>query len=85
MADAKKLYALSDGPFLEDKLEESTFTKLKNMPYISKKSVNEIKREDIMGEDELKIYSLIEDLEALDKKEKLWEEHKELEFNDLDE
>lgn len=57
---------------LEDKLDESTITKLKNLPYISKRSITDIKREDIMGEDEVKIYSLIEDLDALTKKEALW-------------
>jgi hypothetical protein len=57
---------MTDGPHLEDKLDDPTLIKLKNLPYVSKKSISEIKRDDIMGEDELKIYSLIEDLEALE-------------------
>lgn len=54
------------------------------MPFISKKAVEEIKRDDVMGEDELKIYNLIDNLEALEKKEKLWEQDKELliDFNE---
>ena len=72
IAEARKLYNLSDSVNLEDKLDESTITKLKNLPYISKRSITDIKREDIMGEDEVKIYSLIEDLDALTKKEALW-------------
>lgn len=65
-------------------MEESNLTKLKNIPFISKKATAEIKRDDIMGEDELKIYSLIEDIEALEIKEKFWEEHREIEINDME-
>lgn len=84
IVEARKLYNLSDSVNLEDKLDESTITKLKNLPYISKKSITDIKREDIMGEDEVKIYSLIEDLDALTKKEALWSLYQEVKFEEAE-
>lgn len=33
-----------------------------------------------MGEEELKIYSLINNVEALERKEELWNDHKDLDF-----
>lgn len=47
------------------------------------KAINEIKKDDIMGEAELNIYSLIEDLEALDKKERFWQKHRVIDFEGL--
>lgn len=48
------------------------------MPLISKKAVEEIKREDVLGEDELNSSNLIEDIEVLEKKEKDWEKNKDI-------
>ncbi len=78
--EAKKQYQMTETYFLEEKLDEINITKMKQMPFISKRSVDEIKRDDQMGEDEFKIQSLIEDLPLLEAKEAFWEEQKQLDL-----
>lgn len=62
-SDAREYYSSNDVIVLEDKLEEQNVTKIKKLPYISTKAFKEIKKDDLMGDNELNIYSLIEDLE----------------------
>lgn len=48
------------------------------MPLITKRSTEELKREDQMGEDELNSSSMIEDLDMLEQKEKEWNKNKDI-------
>ena len=75
--EAKRFYNLNENQSIERKLEESNVSKIK-MPLIAKKAIEEIKREDLLGEDELNTSNLIEDIEILEKKEKDWERNKEI-------
>lgn len=75
---------MHDSYFLEDKLDESNLSKLKGMPFISKKALDEIKRDDQMGEEELPIDKLIEDIDELKDKEERWYANREPMFEGLE-
>ncbi|CDW89296.1 UNKNOWN [Stylonychia lemnae] len=83
-SEARKYYSYNDVTVLEDKLEEQNVTKIKNLPYISTKAFKEIKKDDLMGESELNIHSLVEDLGLLELKEQLWLKNKVIDSKDND-
>jgi hypothetical protein len=75
--DAKRYYNFSESYYIEDKLEEANLTKMK-LPLISKKAIEEIKRDDYIEVDKIKVSDLVEDLIKLDQKETDWQRNKEI-------
>mmetsp|Transcript_7731 Transcript_7731/g.7153 ORF Transcript_7731/g.7153 Transcript_7731/m.7153 type:complete len:101 (-) Transcript_7731:33-335(-) len=77
--DASRVYPLNENLIIEKKLDETVLSKVK-LPLIGKKAVEEIKREDMMGENELNSSKIIIDSDKLLQKEEEWERHKEVTF-----